>query len=77
LNRDGILAAGEAAGLDGEAFLECVAEGRHNNAVNTNQQAARQAGVSGTPTFFINDQIVRGNVPLAEFENRFQSILGS
>ncbi len=77
LTRDGILAAGEAVGVEPDSFLACVSEGRFNNTINVNQQAASAARVTGTPTFFINDQIVRGNVPLAEFESQFQAILGS
>ena len=77
LTRDGMLAAGAAAGLEPEAFLECVADGRYSNAINANQLAANAAGVTGTPTFFINDQVVRGNVPLAEFENQFRAALES
>lgn len=77
LTRSGILAAGEAAGLEPVAFEACVAEGRYTSTINVNQQAASAAGVSGTPTFFVNDQVIRGNVPLAEFENQFRSILGS
>lgn len=77
LSRAGILAAGAGAGLDMEAFQACVEEGRFDSTISVNQQAASAAGVSGTPTFFINDQVVRGNVPLAEFENQFRAALGS
>jgi protein-disulfide isomerase len=77
LTRDGILAAGATAGLDAEAFQACVADGRYDSTIDVNQQAASAAGVSGTPTFFVNNQVIRGNVPLAEFENQFRAAAGS
>lgn len=77
LRREGFVSAGEDAGLDTDSFTECLEDGRYNNTVSTNQQATRVAGVSATPTFFVNDQIIRGNVPLEEFERRFNEILNS
>ncbi len=75
--RTGFLAAGEEVGLDIESFTQCLEEGRYNSTVNRNQQAATAARVNATPTFFINDEILRGNVPLAEFERRFLEALNS
>ncbi len=77
LQRDGFLAAGEEIGLDMEAFTQCLQDGRYNRTISTNQQAANAAGVNATPTFFINDQVVRGNVPLEEFERLFAELAGS
>ena len=77
LLRDGFLTAGEQVGLDIDTFTQCLEDGRYNSKINTNQQATRVANVDATPTFFINDQIVRGNVPLEEFERRFNEILNS
>lgn len=77
LTREGFVAAGEEIGLEGEAFLQCLEEGRYNRVIGTNQQAARSAGVSATPTFFVNDQVIRGNLPLEEFERRFAAAIES
>jgi protein-disulfide isomerase len=71
LTRDGFLTAAEEVGLDVDSFSECVAEGRYSAVVGENQQAARAVRVSGTPTFFVNDERVAGNVPLSEFERLF------
>lgn len=71
LTRDGFVSAAEEIGLDMEPFSTCLAEQRYNQTVGQNQQAARAARVTGTPTFFVNDQMVSGNVPLAEFERLF------
>ena len=71
LTRDGFLMAADEIDLDIDSFTTCVEDGRYNRTVGDNQQAARAVRVSGTPTFFVNDQIVTGNVPLAEFERLF------
>lgn len=77
LMRDGFLEAGEEVGLDIEAFTQCLADGRYNSTVSTNQAATRVVRVNSTPTFFINDQLVRGNVPLEEFVRQFDEIINS
>jgi len=77
LSRDGFLTAAGEIGLDINSFTACLEEGRYNKTIGDNQQAARAVRVSGTPTFFVNDQIVTGNVPLAEFERLFNQYSGS
>ncbi len=77
LSRDGFLTAAGEIGLEIDSFTACVEEGRYNKIIGDNQQAARAVRVSGTPTFFVNDQIVTGNVPLAEFERLFNQYSGS
>ncbi len=77
LTRDGFFLAASEIGLNIDSFTACVEDGRYNSTVGDNQQAARAVRVSGTPTFFVNDQIVTGNVPLAEFERLFNQYSGS
>jgi protein-disulfide isomerase len=45
-------------GLDVEAFGGALAERRHRPAVEADQRAGRELGVSGTPTFFIDGELV-------------------
>ncbi len=77
LTRNGFLIAAGEVGLDIDPFTTCLEENRYGQIINSNQQAARNARVTGTPTFFVNDQIVRGNVPLEEFENLFDRLASS
>jgi protein-disulfide isomerase len=77
LTRDGFLAVSEEVGLDANSFRQCLEEGRYNQTVSTNQAAAGQARVNSTPTFFINDQLIRGNRPFEEFEQLFNQIINS
>jgi protein-disulfide isomerase len=71
LSRDGFIAAAEDVGLEIDPFVSCLEDGRYNETIRNNQQAARAVRVTGTPTFFVNDQMVSGNVPLSEFERLF------
>ena len=58
--------AGEL-GLDQDAFKKCVAEGRFAAQVDRDLQAGREAGVTGTPAFFINGVLVSGSKPADDF----------
>ncbi len=74
--RDGYLAAAQTAGVeDLERFTGCVDSREHRETVNANRLIARQNGVNGTPTFFINDRALGGNVPLSTFDQRINSAL--
>lgn len=77
LTRNGFFLAAEETGIEIEPFTTCLEDNRYSRIISDNQQAARTARVTGTPTFFVNDQIVRGNVPMSEFENIFNQIAGS
>jgi protein-disulfide isomerase len=77
LTRDGFLLAAEEIGIQTDPFTTCLEDNRYSAIVSENQQAAQSARVTGTPTFFVNDQILRGNVPLAEFESLFNQMAGS
>jgi protein-disulfide isomerase len=66
-------------GLDVEAFGAALAERRHRPAVEADQGAGRELGVRGTPTFFIDGELVAAHwttlrdllpAALAEAESR-------
>jgi protein-disulfide isomerase len=54
-------------GLDKTAFDECLDSGRTAEAVQADWQEGRTRGVNGTPSFFINDQLLVGAQPLQAF----------
>ena len=58
--------AGEL-GLDQAAFTKCVEEGRFAAQVDRDLQAGREAGVTGTPAFFVNGVLISGSKPAEEF----------
>lgn len=55
-----LLALARELGLDEADFAACVAEGRHQEDIASDAAAGAAAGVSGTPTVFVNGQVVAG-----------------
>lgn len=68
LGREAYRAYAEELGLDAEALLACVDEGRYAAEVQADAQAAASLGVRGTPTFFINGIPLVGAQPLERFQ---------
>lgn len=77
LDTSGIERAAESVGLEMKEFSDCLASGRYNSRIQVNRNTAIKAGVSATPTFFINDQIVEGALPWATFQQRINTWLDS
>ncbi|MGW8249302.1 MAG: DsbA family protein [Anaerolineales bacterium] len=62
-----LVAFAEALGLDMPAFNQCFQENRYKDVINEDLAAGTQAGVTGTPSVFVNGQIVKpGYVPSYE-----------
>lgn len=55
------------AGLEVDAFRECVDSGRFEDTVDQERDQASSVGVQGTPTFFVNGQKVVGAQPFDVF----------
>jgi len=55
-------------GADRAAFDQCLDTHKYQPAVSADIDAGTKAGVTGTPTFFINGQPLVGNQPLSEFQ---------
>ncbi|WP_437529979.1 thioredoxin domain-containing protein [Sorangium sp. So ce726] len=55
-------------GLDAARFAKALDEHTHRAAVEADAQAARSAGITGTPGFVINGYLVSGAQPLAKFK---------
>ncbi len=54
-------------GLDGGKFDQCLESGEKAKLVDMNKKAGDEAGVSGTPAFFINGRQISGAQPLDAF----------
>ncbi len=54
--------------LDQQAFRQCLGDAESAAIINTHLQRGSQLGVSGTPTFFINNKKVVGAQPAAIFD---------
>lgn len=55
-------------GLDSGKFDACLDGGKMAAKVEKNMEAGEEAGVSGTPAFFINGKMVAGALPFEEFQ---------
>ncbi len=56
-------------GLDAALFDQCLDSRKHADEVSSNMQKGVKLGVTGTPTFFINEQRVVGAQPLYVFQD--------
>lgn len=58
----------KAIGLDEAKFGECLDQGKMKAKVDADQQAGAEAGVTGTPAFFINGKLLSGAQPFSAFQ---------
>jgi protein-disulfide isomerase len=75
LSPEGYQQAAQAVGLDMDAFGSCMNDGRYINTVQSNRDAARANGVTGTPTFFLNGEELSGAQPLSAFSQVIEGML--
>lgn len=64
-------------GLNATAFNQCVDTRKYADEVQKDFNDGRKAGVSGTPTFFINGKMVVGALPIEEFESAIEEALAA
>lgn len=61
--------------LDVERFDGCIQDGRRDSRVGANIRLGQQAGVRGTPTFFIDARPLEGALPLDGFRDILDTAL--
>jgi protein-disulfide isomerase len=59
----------QSLGLNTATFNTCLDSGKQAGAVAKDKEDARKAGVSSTPTMFINGRILSGNRPYTEIRD--------
>ncbi|HXV27754.1 MAG TPA: thioredoxin domain-containing protein [bacterium] len=62
-------------GLDTKKFEQCLTSGKYNNLIQKEMAAGSRAGVDGTPTLFINGQMVAGAYPYEHFQGLVEGVL--
>jgi protein-disulfide isomerase len=67
LERPALLDDARALKLDDKQFDACLASGKYKAEVDRDVKEGTQAGVSGTPGFFINGVFLSGSLPLDTF----------
>jgi protein-disulfide isomerase len=53
--------------MDEDQFVECITSGKYRQEVLMDQQAAMAYGIRGTPSFIVNDKLLRGAVSIEIF----------
>ncbi len=73
---DGLKKVAADLGLDGAPFASCLDQGKYAQRVLDEAAEAQKRGVSGTPTFFINNTPIVGAQPFAVFKAAIDKALG-
>jgi protein-disulfide isomerase len=69
---ENLLALAEKANLNMQRFESDYGRARYAGLVQKDFQEGQRTGVNGTPTFFINDQVLVGLQPPGVFENAIE-----
>lgn len=64
-------------GLDAGRFQECLSTGRYRAEVEKDTADGRAAGVSGTPTTFVNGKPFVGALPFSQFQAAIEEALAA
>ncbi|WP_420631906.1 DsbA family protein [Candidatus Leptofilum sp.] len=73
----GFLQVADSVEMDTAAFSSCLDDNQYADIILENITMAQQAGVSSTPSFFVDGNLLPGNQPLSVFQQRLNSLLGS
>jgi protein-disulfide isomerase len=63
----GLTGYAQTVGLDMDKFNQCVTEKRFADEMRLDRLDGMRKGISGTPSFMVNDQLIPGMLPLEEF----------
>ncbi len=77
LNREGLVEQARSLKLDEKQFDSCLSSGKYNAQIEQDRQLGLRAGVSGTPGFIINGNLLTGNLPQDAFEKAIQAELAA
>lgn len=67
-NEESLTALAEEANLDVDRFERDLSEARYEEVVQADFREGQDLGISGTPTFVINGEVLVGLQPLETFE---------
>ncbi len=67
-SKDHLKEFAKALNLDSQKFNECLDSGKYSDLVKNQTALARQLGITSTPAFIINGQIVLGAQPYEVFQ---------
>jgi len=73
---DSLTRLGEAFALDTDAIFAAMDSAEVAAVINANQALAQRMQITGTPTFVVEDQMLRGYVPLPQMEQIVAAVRG-
>jgi protein-disulfide isomerase len=73
LDQHDLVGYAETLGLDTRAFAEALRDGSFSARIAQDVNSAEEAGVAGTPSFFVNGVRYRGAVDFTALEARIAS----
>jgi protein-disulfide isomerase len=73
LNKVKALASG--IGADVSKINDCLASGKYDYKIKQDTDSGTQAGVNGTPAFFINGTLLSGAQPFSQFQQAIDALL--
>ena len=68
LDLENLVSYSQELGLDADPFRACLDTARYADTVQRNRIAGEQAGVTGTPSFFVNGRMIVGSAPFEHFQ---------
>jgi protein-disulfide isomerase len=68
LSADKLKALAKETGIDQAKFDDCVAKKPHAATIDKDMADGAEAGVNGTPAFFINGRMISGALPFEKFK---------
>lgn len=74
---EGLISYAKDIGLDVEMFKGCLASGSKKTVIQQDMQEGLDAGLQGTPTFFINGRRLEGNQPFSAFQSMIDEELNA
>ncbi|MEZ4519055.1 MAG: thioredoxin domain-containing protein [Chloroflexota bacterium] len=77
ISSTGLREAAEELNLNIDDFVSCLDSGRYSGIVSDNRTAASRVGVTGTPSFFVNGEMITGAQPLNVFQQAISDALSS
>jgi protein-disulfide isomerase len=77
LDRPGLVELAHGLKLDEKQFDSCLASGKYQAQIEQDRQLGLRAGVAGTPGFFVNGNLLSGNLPQDAFEKVIQAELAA
>ncbi len=77
LTEDDLVATAGRLGLNVDSFTACLKAGTYKAAIQQDEADGARAGVTGTPSFFINGRFLSGALPEPQFEAIINSELAA